>query len=1209
MSVEEKQAELDALQAAFDEYITSSRELEEELEEELNKCQDDLSKSESRNAVLSDQLKNVAPQLNSMESKLSQVNSQLQTERRLRIAAENTSEDNETKVRYLEGSLQSVRSSELKKVKEENEELCERLAFVEGEVEDYRNELNTVRERHRCEIEEMRGDMDVMKQKMNAQETATSDSDANSCVSEHRDADDGKTPDPPTPANGDTVEKATSDEQDEYIKTLEAELEIVTEQLIETEKKLSQTEQELEEALEEAAFLPNVANGSTETDSSHHKVEELECEIKKLKEENGQLRLLRGELELAIEELALSKEEIDAYEEDRVTQLSEFEAERRLHKAQLDELKDSVQSLKSLQDKSKNEVESLRAEAEALEMALQNSKSDNEALEKDLIDMKSAFDETANRGKIDSEGQQRAVEELLATRSREVHELKEEVRNLTQTNDSLTKMKQHELEEQRNEIASIRSSLQEKIAIVEQELCRAEEELELTKVRLAEAEEGRSRHTPAATGHHMENDAENHLAGVASFEEECSRLSDQNRMSISIKNHLEDEIRQLRKQLMAATSPSKVAPDKDDDELAAESSIEEALKSLDAGKIESAVRNMAKKIDALKTHNAQLLQRILQLQGNIQVCARIRPMSDEESQRGFHEVAQSLGETEVGCFDERTQQWKSYAFDKVWGPETSNRDVFQDVEPLALSVIEGYNACIFAYGQTGSGKTFTMEGDEVQQGISQRTIKKIFTLLEEKSIRHLSQQHPDRFEYIVKIGMLEIYNDEVYDLLDPSFVAASSGSPRKKPLDVRQSADNTVEVPGLRQEHVCSVDEVLKALDRGNANRATASTNLNEHSSRSHMILHVDITSGVGETKCRGSLYLIDLAGSERVRKSEVEGQALKEAQHINKSLSALGNVMEALDRKASHVPYRDSKLTHLLTNSLGGNSRTMMIMTACPHNESYDETTFALKFATRVRRINLGSAQRNILSKNLEETVKQLNQEKSQLSKAKERSDAQLFSLKKEKERIEDKLSRASLARANSKDEMRTLGVLRQANTDATARWQKEKNAREEKSAELGKLQEEYQKSQRELRNVKRGLESLSKKSEDKDDEIFKLKKDLRAMKEQLSEEKIRHRRSQVMKSRIPTPSSRIRSASPNVGKPPSAAKASNLARPASRSSRGGVTDSGVSNSPIGDPNKVSRIRFRVLKILQEHDPSKVPKLDSLMLQFGKVEQCTCSV
>ena len=382
-------------------------------------------------------------------------------------------------------------------------------------------------------------------------------------------------------------------------------------------------------------------------------------------------------------------------------------------RSQLDELKDSMQSYKSLQDKWTNEVKSLQAETEALEMALQNSKSDNETLERELIDLKSAFDETANRGKIDSEGQQNAMEELLATRSREVDELKEEVTNLTQTNDSLSKMlqstestKQRQIEEQRNEIASVRSSLQEKIAIVEQELCRAEEELQLTKERLAEAEKERSRHTlaaAAATDNHIDNDAESRSFGATTIEEECSRLSDQNRMSMSMKNHLEDEIRQLRKQLMAATSLSKARPGKDDDELAVESNIniEEALKSRDVEKIEREVRIMTKKMEAQKTHNAQLLQRILQLQGNIQVCARIRPMSDEESQRGCHEVAQSLGETEVGCFDERTQKWKSYAFDKVWGPETSNRDVFQDVEPLALSVIEGYNACIFAYGQTG----------------------------------------------------------------------------------------------------------------------------------------------------------------------------------------------------------------------------------------------------------------------------------------------------------------------------------------------------------------------------------------------------------------------------------------------------------------------------------------------------------------------------
>lgn len=140
----------------------------------------------------------------------------------------------------------------------------------------------------------------------------------------------------------------------------------------------------------------------------------------------------------------------------------------------------------------------------------------------------------------------------------------------------------------------------------------------------------------------------------------------------------------------------------------------------------------------------------------------------------------------------------------------------------------------------------------------------------------------------------------------------------------------------------------------------------------------------------------------------------------------------------------------------MGGNSRTMMVVTVCPHNNSYDETTFALKFATRVRRINLGSAQKNVGTKNLQETVKSLTSEMSLISKAKERSESQLTALKKEKERVEEKLSRASLSRKSNSEELRTLSVLRQTNNDITARWQKEKNIREEKTAELGKLQEE---------------------------------------------------------------------------------------------------------------------------------------------------------
>ena len=156
----------------------------------------------------------------------------------------------------------------------------------------------------------------------------------------------------------------------------------------------------------------------------------------------------------------------------------------------------------------------------------------------------------------------------------------------------------------------------------------------------------------------------------------------------------------------------------------------------------------------------------------------------------------------------------------------------------------------------------------------------------------------------------------VYDLLSPNVTKDSHGTFQRKSLDIRHG-ENRIEVPGLTKEKATDVNEVLAALDRGNANRATTATNLNEQSSRSHMILQVEVTSGVGEAKHKATLYLVDLAGSERVRKSEVEGKAMKEAQHINKSLSALGNVMEALDQKASHVPYRDSKLTYLLRKSL----------------------------------------------------------------------------------------------------------------------------------------------------------------------------------------------------------------------------------------------------------------------------------------------------
>ena len=160
------------------------------------------------------------------------------------------------------------------------------------------------------------------------------------------------------------------------------------------------------------------------------------------------------------------------------------------------------------------------------------------------------------------------------------------------------------------------------------------------------------------------------------------------------------------KKMMDADSGKTNVAEKDDNEPVTDlismedSSIDDILQSNDPEMIAKEVRALAKKMSAQKSFNAELLTRILKLQGNIQVCCRIRPMTANEKQQGLHEVVQPLSETEVGCFDERTKSWKSYAFDKVWGAESKQMDVFQDVEPLALSVIDGYNACIFAYGQS-----------------------------------------------------------------------------------------------------------------------------------------------------------------------------------------------------------------------------------------------------------------------------------------------------------------------------------------------------------------------------------------------------------------------------------------------------------------------------------------------------------------------------
>jgi kinesin family protein C2/C3 len=355
---------------------------------------------------------------------------------------------------------------------------------------------------------------------------------------------------------------------------------------------------------------------------------------------------------------------------------------------------------------------------------------------------------------------------------------------------------------------------------------------------------------------------------------------------------------------------------------------------------------------------ASLLHKLQEAKGNINVICRIRPTWQKEKTAGASEIVDVLSREEAGFYDKRSRTWRSFKFDSILGPNESQQQVYQEFEPLSLAVVDGYNACVFAYGQTGSGKTFTMQGPSHDPGMNTLLLNKIFEVVSlrgglrtdsspSKSVSgqdgeengespptDLEEQEPStnkllpsspakseskakRFE--VQVAMLEIYNEEVRDLLQPTPTSSGPGpAPKRANLDIRFGRDGGVQVINMEQKKVQSPADVLKVFEQGNMNRAVATTNVHEHSSRSHMVLMIDVTGtpvgGPGSgTATRGRLSLVDLAGSERISKSEVVGEQLKEAQHINRSLSALGDVMEALDNKAKHIPYRNSKLTYLL--------------------------------------------------------------------------------------------------------------------------------------------------------------------------------------------------------------------------------------------------------------------------------------------------------
>jgi chromosome segregation ATPase len=739
---------------------------------------------------LSSQLENIAPQLASLEKALSESRTKLKEEQKLRRHAEQAQDELEAKYREAEGSLNALR--------DECDAVHEELAFKESELEETRLELEVEKERSRVELEDARADAAI---------TSTFDKEKDESV-----MTDQVVQSSPRAAASAAADSSFPTVDDAYVKKLEDELELVTEQLIETEQRLSQTEEQLATTQTSSSKSQEAADKKkADAGEENHKDKEL---ITVLQEENA-ARLedehkLREELELTREELTLTQEELRAIEFDSKEVQNKLANIRAEHREEMKKVQSEGGDVGVFADSltlATEEIAKLKDEVDNLNAALVNSKEDHEAVVEELEAVNQRFDESREeaekRGRDIGGADIRA--EMKAEREEDMKELREQLKKLAEENaalqskvddaemslavakDSQTRnsegvevqselVKQlqsqlgrakEDLVKKEKEMAVLASSLEARVTKAEENVTKLEQELSTTKGKLAEAEAhlivsrrekevaestSLTKHKPASRSD--EGSSRTYRSAMSSdnpelqnMDEEqkitrkrrtrssspnsfkrlelrlseeikklhelhgdCDKLKDQKRMVEVHVKRLEEDIKVLQRQLFASgeagvsTSMSRLSSMASkrggEIDMDAKSKVDEVIESGDLGLMKAELMTLDKKCNAQRDYNNQLLSKMLSLQGNIQVFCRIRPKAVDEVQRGYKTVIENLSETELGCFDHRTNQWKSFAFDKVWGPDQTQQSIFQDIEPLALSVVDGFNACIFAYGQT-----------------------------------------------------------------------------------------------------------------------------------------------------------------------------------------------------------------------------------------------------------------------------------------------------------------------------------------------------------------------------------------------------------------------------------------------------------------------------------------------------------------------------
>lgn len=384
----------------------------------------------------------------------------------------------------------------------------------------------------------------------------------------------------------------------------------------------------------------------------------------------------------------------------------------------------------------------------------------------------------------------------------------------------------------------------------------------------------------------------------------------------------------------------------------------------------------------------------------VRVAVNIRPLITSELLLGCTDCISTVpGEPQVQIGSH------SFTYDYVYGSSAPPCSALYDdcVAPLVDALFHGYNATVLAYGQTGSGKTYTMgtnyTGEESSSGVIPKVMESIFKRVEATK---------DSTEFLIRVSFIEIFKEEVFDLLDPNsqvFAKADGASlakpavPARVPIQIRETVNGGITLAGVTEAEVRTKEEMALYLSRGSHSRATGSTNMNSQSSRSHAIFTITLEQkktahgrlgvpddDIGDDILCAKLHLVDLAGSERAKRTGADGMRLKEGIHINKGLLALGNVISALGdekkrKEGGHVPYRDSKLTRLLQDSLGGNSKTVMIACVSPADTNAEETLNTLKYANRARNIqNKAVINRDPMAAQLQKMRNQIEQLQAEL-------------------------------------------------------------------------------------------------------------------------------------------------------------------------------------------------------------------------------------